>query len=582
MHIALLRLTVLLMALVVLATNVGCPPTTPATKSANPPTDSSRPVEMLRSVKWHVPLVALREQGWSDSDAEWAYNFSQGSQLVPYSWMLHLKTANGAQRFIDTMPKYGYIPRFRTLDNEDGLCVGFCKEHGSGRDWFSMNCFACHTNIVESGGKAYLVDGAPALTDIQSFLGDLVASLDVALSNEERFAEFAKAVLGTKESADERNSLKQELKLAAVIRREYNARNMPPAGAPAFGFGRVDAIGAILNEVTEHYLEIPENHKVCNAPVSYPFLWDTPHHNKVEWNGSAPNTIFDLGNLARNTGEVIGVFGDLTIPIEAPRAGYRSSVKFDNLIEIEKKLKRLKSPLWPSGIERNTNSAVLASGAKHFQRLCAECHKFQKGDRADDDRKIVAKMDDVGTDPTMARNFRTRVAKTGRLHKSKINFNPIGGEFDQEADGATILIHTVVGTMLGGWKDAPPDQLERLKVKSLESKAFVSDDLYKGRPLNGIWATGPFLHNGSVPTLRDLLKPAKDRPSTFWVGSRKFNDKDVGFSSETGVGSLYDTKLDGNSNAGHEYGILEKEEDGDPKTLKPDEVDELLEYLKSL
>src|SRR4029453_3152165 len=118
MRTAFLRLTLLFFAISVLATNGGCPPTAPPTTSTKLPTDSSRPEEMkmLRSVKWHLPLVALREQAWSDSDAEWAYNFSQGSQLVPYSWMLRLKTADGAKRFVDTMPNYGYIPRFRTLD----------------------------------------------------------------------------------------------------------------------------------------------------------------------------------------------------------------------------------------------------------------------------------------------------------------------------------------------------------------------------------------------------------------------------------------------------------------------------------
>lgn len=576
MHTAFRRLSAFLLFIPCSGCNPApAPSTTSPAPGSDAPADSSKPLKMARSVKWDpaVTVVALREQGWSDSDAEWAYNFSQGSQLVPYAWMLHLKTADGKQRFLDNMKNYGYIPRWRTLDNEDGLCIGFCKEPGSGREWFSMNCFACHTNVVQFEEKkiAFLVDGAPALSDFQRFLTELVAALDATLTNDSRFSEFADSVHKQKGSKKDRDDLKAELKIVTEIRKGYNSRNLPPDGAPACGYGRIDAIGAILNEVTEHYLEIPENHRVCNAPVSYPFLWDTPHHDKVEWNGSAPNTIFDLGNLARNTGEVIGVFGDLTIPEVAPAAGYSSSIKFDNLIEIEKKLKRLKSPLWPAAIPRNTDATVLSNGEKHFNRRCAECHRFEKGNRNDDDRKIVAKMDDVGTDPTMARNFRTRVAKTGKLFNSYINFNPVGGVFKKDADGATILIHTVIGTIAGSWKDAPPDQVDRLKVKSLEDKALVSEDLYKGRPLNGIWATGPFLHNGSVPTLRALLTP-KDRPATFWVGSRKFNHKDVGFASEENVGSLFDTKLPGNSNAGHDY------VDG----LKPTEIEELLEYLKSL
>src|SRR5690625_3270750 len=60
---------------------------------------------------------------------------------------------------------------------------------------------------------------------------------------------------------------------------------------------------------------------------------------------------------------------------------------------------------------------------------------------------------------------------------------------------------------------------------------------YKARPLNGIWATAPYLHNGSVPTLYDLLLPAKRpddpedgeyRPDEFMVGSREFDPIKVG------------------------------------------------------
>ena len=53
--------------------------------------------------------------------------------------------------------------------------------------------------------------------------------------------------------------------------------------------------------------------------------------------------------------------------------------------------------------------------------------------------------------------------------------------------------------------------------------------VYKGRPLQGIWATAPYLHNGSVPSLYTLLLPPAERPKTFCVGSRVFDPKEVGF-----------------------------------------------------
>jgi hypothetical protein len=98
---------------------------------------------------------------------------------------------------------------------------------------------------------------------------------------------------------------------------------------------------------------------------------------------------------------------------------------------------------------------------------------------------------------------------------------------------------------------------------------------YKARPLNGIWATGPYLHNGSVPNLYELLLPSEQRSASFMVGSRELDLKHVGFRAD--VGSFkFDTSLPGNSNKGHEgrpYGT-----DG----LTDEERWQLIEYLKTL
>ena len=104
-----------------------------------------------------------------------------------------------------------------------------------------------------------------------------------------------------------------------------------------------------------------------------------------------------------------------------------------------------------------------------------------------------------------------------------------------------------------------------------KSDVFV----YKARPLDGIWATAPYLHNGSVPNLYELLLPASKRSKEFWVGSSEFDPKLVGFRTENAPGTTkFDTTLPGNSNAGHDmYGNNDFTEE---QRL------ELLEYLKSL
>ena len=73
----------------------------------------------------------------------------------------------------------------------------------------------------------------------------------------------------------------------------------------------------------------------------------------------------------------------------------------------------------------------------------------------------------------------------------------------------------------------------------------------KARPLTGVWATA-YLHNGSVPTLEDLLQPENNRPATFYVGNTNYNFAKVGFSIEAAPGAiLLDTTMKGNYRTGH-------------------------------
>ena len=99
---------------------------------------------------------------------------------------------------------------------------------------------------------------------------------------------------------------------------------------------------------------------------------------------------------------------------------------------------------------------------------------------------------------------------------------------------------------------------------------------YANHPLDGIWARAPYLHNGSVPTLRDLLEPVARRPAVFYRGYDVYDRERVGFigtvAEERGRRFFrYDTTVPGNSNAGHEYGT----------TLSDDDKRALVEYMKT-
>jgi mono/diheme cytochrome c family protein len=101
---------------------------------------------------------------------------------------------------------------------------------------------------------------------------------------------------------------------------------------------------------------------------------------------------------------------------------------------------------------------------------------------------------------------------------------------------------------------------------------------YANQPLDGLWLRAPYLHNGSVPTLRDLLNPASQRPRIFYRGYDVYDPRNVGFVSDVAAEKgrrhfRFDTSLPGNGNFGHEGRAYGTE-------LPAADKEALLEYLK--
>jgi hypothetical protein len=171
----------------------------------------------------------------------------------------------------------------------------------------------------------------------------------------------------------------------------------------------------------------------------------------------------------------------------------------------------------------------------------------------------------------MAENFIQHKVKSGLLEgdKAMVLF---GDKLPAETSPLDLVTHVATGALFNQpWQttkalfkeyrsnDAPPEQT-----------VFNS---YKARPINGIWASAPYLHNGSVPSIYDLLLPAEQRPATFYVGNIELDLVKVGhvYSAAPNT-SFFDTRLLGNSNAGHEYGTQ----------LNDEERWALVEYVKNL
>ena len=366
-----------------------------------------------------------------------------------------------------------------------------------------------------------------------------------------------------------------------------------------------------------------------NAPVSYPFLWDIVQSDYVQWNGLANNA--GVGPLGRNAGEVLGVFGILDWYVEDPGFSlsayisgqkkkkkiikFKSSVDLINLRRLEDHLKKLKSPEWPEMFPAIVKERA-DRGELLYEQHCISCHELI--DRNDWDRVVIANMSGtkvVGTDPTMAENSVNFKGKTGNLKYTYQDTDAGVTIMGEEAPAAQILTAVTKGVVVTPDADKNPVR-QRLDWLYMLAASFFQNDIsvsikagnyepdttsnpfqsllaYKARSLNGIWATAPYLHNGSVPSLYELLLPVKGendpadglyRPEEFYVGSREFDPINVGFKSSGYDGFLYNTKIKGNWNTGHEYSSRRKVlKDGTiiPPLTHEERMD-LVEYLKTL
>jgi hypothetical protein len=262
------------------------------------------------------------EQGWSRDAAEQFWFMSQGSRLVPYAWFLWLEVAEPSNltlfRDAANIDRYGYLAVAPSPRNPDGLPIGFAKDVGpAGDEHVGLTCAACHTSRLEIAGRAVLVEDGAGLADLDLFGSDLLRALAATATDDAKFDRFAKRVLG-KNDPPRAEVQMLRVRLRARIGELRSGLERNPTTLTA-GRGRADALARIFARVLTEGLGVPVNAKppyapAVSAPVSIPALWDTPHHDLVQWNGSGANMrLLQAGALGRNVGEVLGAFADLEV-----------------------------------------------------------------------------------------------------------------------------------------------------------------------------------------------------------------------------------------------------------------------------
>ena len=570
-------------------------------------------------------------QGWSTADRTAWYQGTQGSRLMPAAWARALERADSQELFFtdSNLVQFRFLP---LPGSAAGLPIGFALDDSDARElsytnltwyegqpanerWLGLNCSACHTTRLAHQAQEVTVDGGPSLVDFQGFVEGVDAALAATRSDPAKWERFAARVLTGRDTPANREMLERAFSRLLAFQQDSARLNATPM---RYGYGRLDAFGHIFNKVSQIavYETSPAVRATPNpadAPVSFPFLWDIYRQDRLQWNGIVSSNrlslgggrYLDVGALGRNTGEVIGVFGDVAIQPNSVPHGFRSSVDTHNLDRLETMLRRLQPPAWPAGFPALDPARVEAGRALFASAGCQGCHQPQAPGTSIYQVRMVPLTRDSqnapnrnNTDPWMACNALSYTSNTGKLEGTRASYIR-GEQLPRNAPLATMLTASTIGTIIGDWRQLASTTfqiffgIERLprvvgaadQVTEAERRAGRLDACfransplfaYKSRPLDGIWATAPYLHNGSVPTLYDLLLPPDRRPGSFSVGTREYDPAHVGYRTDAGSagnGFVFSASGPGNSNEGHDYNV---------GRLTEEQRLALLEYLKSL
>jgi mono/diheme cytochrome c family protein len=533
--------------------------------------------------------LTYSDNGWTGGERAQYYHLAEGSELMPYALLANLKSSATGKPFLEGLERFGFLPDSAGAQNPHGLPVGVTISRSrnagtAGIEIVGFNCAACHVGEMTYQGKRLRVDGAPAMVNLQQYQVEFKNSLDatlhspekllaliIAMEREWRSSETPAPSESGQYTADAEVRTAGEVQPASPADPAFHsipsaaADKAQPAPRGSFrdrlkaditflkarlayvkkgdllvdgtepGPGRIDAFGAARNLLFSQYAVRMQ------SPVSYPFIWNVPDNigrkpadfGWIHYDGDT-NSI-----LERNIGQSLGM-GSVFDPVT-----YESTLRIANLHQLEILTHKLQPPKWPANVFGDVDQTKAEQGRLIFEQKCANCHQGR-----------LYPQTDIGTDPNRANSFGQPVGKT-----------PF-------PDAVAPILHGLKKRAFEDDGISPEDQAKM----DVTPAVWRSTRQYLARPLNGIWATGPYLHNGSVPTLYDLLHPDQ-RPAKFNTGAREFDPVKVGYRSDSATSApnvwLYDTSQPGNSNIGHSG-------DAFGTTLPEDQKSALLEYLKKL
>ena len=549
--------------------------------------------------------------------------------------MKALETANG-KLFLDDVERLGFLPDPDNQDGLPvGLTSGVTIGLEFLGPMVGLNCAACHVGELHCKGKRFRIDGAPSLLNTRDFFKTLIDSGESTAADPAKLLAFLIRVKQNEEkaagvepsklsgSSPARSLLKvvqkeeeafkalllpvidkiiktaDDLDLAALLR--DGVQDEQKVRAKIVKDLKLDHVAELVKKSTvvqELKDDIEKNRAVTHLleevllsvrllraravflkklgavgenpltnwgagrdaafgsaraflftnpsatydpvnPVSYPPIFELKSH---DWFHYDNNTNTFLEPQLRPSARRQARFYD-------PKT-LNSTLQTKNLLQLEKLAGQLSAPKWPEDILGKIDLDRAKRGEKLYAKYCAECHNPPK---EGDPFARLFELDDINTDKGRADMFAAKLA-------------------DGTPFSVQIFATRCSAIKLKEIADFPKDQKDAIMKKPPEVK-WQGPDKYSARTIKGSWATAPYLHNGSVLNLWELLLPAKLRTPIFYVGSHQYDVEKLGYVSDDKM-TKFVVATPGNSNQGHEgekYGT----------NINDDERKDLLEYLKT-
>jgi mono/diheme cytochrome c family protein len=501
-------------------------------------------------------INAAQVPTWSRDDMEFFLHGSMSTEVVPERVLRAF-----VRTYPDLFPRpdlghFGLIP-----DPAFGWPVGFSRRpvpHLGGLSAVGVNCATCHVGEVvpATGGAPLRVLGMTSHFDAEAFFGAVIVAT-FQTTNPANMRRFLSAYLAAGDPAGDDTMQRRlvdqwqrdEAKLVAAITADpFGSKGIAPGALHTIGARELRLDGAELEGAVDlvplvravlklfHNMraalhvpdQVPDTAPPASgpgrndafgllsavlfgapqayAPVKYGLVWNAGERRWVHWDGNTQSPI------GRNLLAALG--------LGAPLLGKRGQLDLAVVRRHTDLSQTIRAPRYPFALEET----AARRGASLYAARCASCH-----DGPEDDTRLHP-VEEIGTEPNRARLFT-------QLQADRFN------------------------TFLAG--------LEIPGYQPSGVPGIRGTQKYWAPSLAGVWARSPYLHNGSVRTMEELLTPPPARAPSFHRGSRRYDAATMGYTDEGPY--VLDTRSPGHSNRGHDYGT----------DLSDAQKRDLIEYLKT-